>query len=55
MMSMSVFRTMISVDTEIWKEFEHEVIERFGSSGHRREALEEALSDWNKKGGKKKQ
>jgi len=39
-------RTTINVDDKIWKEFELEIIRRFGKCKYRKKALEEAIGSW---------
>ena len=39
-------RTTINVDDKVWKEFELEVIRRYGKYRFRRKALEEAVRCW---------
>jgi hypothetical protein len=39
-------RTTISVDDKIWKEFELEIIRRYGKCKYRKRALEEAIGSW---------
>jgi metal-responsive CopG/Arc/MetJ family transcriptional regulator len=47
-----VMRTTINVDEKIWKEFELEVIRRYGNCRSRKKALEEAIRSWTA-GGKR--
>jgi hypothetical protein len=39
-------RTTINVDDKIWKEFELEIIRRYGKCKYRKRALEEAIGSW---------
>jgi hypothetical protein len=41
-----VMRTTINVDDKIWKEFELEIIRRYGKCKFRKKALEEAIRLW---------
>jgi hypothetical protein len=39
-------RTTINIDDKIWRQFELEVIRRYGKYKFRKKALEEAIVSW---------